>query len=131
MSGIPEFNEWKPGCRASLHLRLAACVSGIGMVLQGGIGVWLCGIGWWWLRTNPVFVFYTMSQMGLRCPLAHLDAARDRQWWNALAIFADSMPGVVLALPGELLIVAGLVLILVMLRRLLESTGVTWWGGHG
>jgi hypothetical protein len=107
-----------PLWRHALACWLAAVAAVLGILWRGSLGVWFLGIGVWWLRSDAVAVIYALAaglQLGLGCPAERI-SIDGAGWVN----FTNYVPGPVLAFPGELMAVGGLLLIVSAVRRVVR-----------
>jgi hypothetical protein len=120
MSGFQRFDDFARWQRRSpLRVLIGEMVVGVWALWCGSLGVWFLGIGIWWLRSEPwedVFAIAAGLQLGLGCPAERISI--NGAGWTK---FAHYVPGAVLAFPGELMAVGGLVLIVAAVRRLIRD----------
>jgi hypothetical protein len=102
--------------RIQRQMWLAQIAASLGALWRGALGLWFFGIGFWWLRSDAVADIYALAvglQLGLGCPAERISISLDG--WVSLERY---LPWPVLAFPGELMLVGGLVLMVAAVRRL-------------
>jgi hypothetical protein len=104
VSELHGFTDWRFRLReiaAGAHL-------GFGIVWRVALALWFFGLGCWWLHSNAVLEL--LAQRALIDFLAH-------KCGPPRGFMVPDVPWVVLAFPGELMLVGGVALLAGALRR--------------